>query len=111
MATKAEQFRTQRRRSKGRKPKTVRARRDVPVDTAAPGVSATDRKAGIGSTAARNRSARAGRKGGAALEDSAGPRASRRSSRRSSDRTKRDDPLHQRSVQRTLKRKRRPSRG
>jgi len=102
MATKAQKFRTAQRRSKPAKKKTVRRRRDVPVDTAAPGVSATDRKVGAGSTAARNRSARAAKEGGAALEDSARGRASRKSSRKSVDRTKRDDVLHQRAVRRTL---------
>ena len=41
------------------------------VDTAQVGVSATDRKAGGDSTAARNVSARVARRGGAVLEDSA----------------------------------------
>ena len=68
------------------------------MDTAAPGVSATDREVGNGSTAARNRSQRAARKGGAALEDSASGRASRRSTRKSADGPKRDNTLRLRAV-------------
>lgn len=69
MATKAERFRYRAERS-GPKP------RDVPVDTAEPGISATDRKA------LRDRTSAAARKGGAVLEESSG-RPSRKSSRRS----------------------------
>lgn len=48
MATKAERFRYWTERSGPKKPKsTPRPRRDVPVDTAQPGVSATDRRAGV----------------------------------------------------------------
>jgi hypothetical protein len=61
-------------------------RRDVFVDTAAPGTSATDRKAGGGSSAARNTKLnRAGM--GYTLEDSAG-KPSRKSTRKSANRTK-----------------------
>lgn len=60
--------------------------RDVWVDTAAPGTSATDRKAGAGSSAARNtKLRRAGM--GYALEDSA-KRPSRKSTRKSANRAK-----------------------
>ncbi len=61
-------------------------RRDVFVDTAAAGVSETDRKAGGGSSAARNTKRR--RKGmGYALEDSA-RKPSRKSTRKSANRSK-----------------------
>lgn len=47
MATKAETFRYWTERSGPKKPKSSpRPRRDVPVDTSQPGVSATDRRAG-----------------------------------------------------------------
>ncbi len=77
MATKAERFRYQAERSGPKKPKQPdRPRRDVPVDTAKPGTSATDRKA------PRDRSIAAARKAGAVLEESEGT-PSRKSSRRS----------------------------
>jgi hypothetical protein len=98
MATKAQNFRTEQRRSKPKKERRPRRRRDQPVDTSKPGVSATDRHVGAGSTAARNRSERAGRNPAAVLEDSATPRASRRSTRRSGNRTKRDNSLRLRST-------------
>lgn len=62
-------------------------RRDQPVDTSAPGVSATDRKAGYGSTARRNTKART-TKATAALEDSSQDRPSRKSTRKSANRAK-----------------------
>ncbi|HEU4521593.1 MAG TPA: hypothetical protein VFT12_06300 [Thermoanaerobaculia bacterium] len=62
-------------------------RRDQPVDTSAPGVSASDRKAGYGSTARRNTKART-TKATATLEDSRQDRPSRKSSRKSANRTK-----------------------
>jgi len=71
------------------------------VDTALPGVSASDRKAGMGSTAARNRSVRAERKGGAALESSATGRPTRKSTRRSVRRAKRESNLARRAIRRT----------
>lgn len=61
--------------------------RDMPVDTSAPGVSATDRKAGYGSTARRNTMARTSR-ATATLEDSRQPRPSRKSTRKSANRAK-----------------------
>jgi ribosome-associated translation inhibitor RaiA len=62
-------------------------RRGKHVDTSAPGVSATARKAGGGSTAARNVSKRA-RKATARLEDSATGKPSRKSTRGSAGRAK-----------------------
>lgn len=48
MATKAERFRYQTERSGPKKPKSPpRRRRDVPVDTSQPEVSASDRRAGF----------------------------------------------------------------
>jgi hypothetical protein len=82
MGAKAQRFRYLAERSGPDKPKKPRRpRRDVPVDTSKPGTSATDRKAGGGSTAARNRSVHAARKGGVALEDSR-TKPSRKSTRR-----------------------------
>jgi ribosome-associated translation inhibitor RaiA len=74
-------------------------RRDAYVDTAAPGTSATDRKAGGGATARRN--TRKNPRSGHALEDSAQDRPSRKSTRKSRGRVKRDDPKR-----RAVKRKR-----
>lgn len=85
MATKAERFRyTAERSGPKRAPRPGRRRRDVPVDTAQPGVSATDRRAGGGSTAMRNYavSGRGARTSVYALEDTvASHRPSRKSSR------------------------------
>lgn len=72
-------------------------RRDQPVDTAQTGVSATDRKAGGGSTARRN-SKRNTAGLAAALEDSAQDRPSRKSTRRAADGTKRDSNLQRRQT-------------
>jgi len=91
MPTKAQEFRTrQQRTAKPPKPKQPRRpRRDTVVDTSLPGVSASDRKVGLGGTAEGNRSARAGRKGGAKLESSQSGRPSRKSTRKSAGRVKR----------------------
>jgi len=90
MATKAEKFKAdaQRRAKPPRAKQPARPPRNVGVDTSKPGVSATDRKAGGNSTAARNASKRAGNKGGASLEDSANGKPSRRSTRKSEGRIK-----------------------
>ena len=71
-------------------------RRDAYVDTSAPGTSATDRRAGGGSTARRNAKLRAP---GAthALEDSAKPRPSRKSTRKSANRMKSGSQLARRA--------------
>lgn len=72
-------------------------KRDSLVDTALPGVSATDRKAGGGSTARRNTKKNlAGLT--AALEDSAQDTPSRKSTRGSAGHAKRDGNLKQREV-------------
>ncbi len=87
MATKAEEFRYWTERSGPKKPKSPpRPRRDVPVDTAQPGVSATDRRAG------RKESLHAAKKAAYVLEDSKG-RPSRRSTRKSSNRQKTDSQM------------------
>ena len=78
-----------------------KARRDVPVDTSKPGVSATDRKAGGGHSGTRNVSARAKAKGGAKLEDSATGKPSRRSTRKSEGRVKRTTKLRLKAVRKT----------
>lgn len=84
MSTKSQWHRYHAVRSGPGKPKSrPKPRRDFPVDTAKPGVSASDRKAGIGSTAKMNLSARAARKAAYKLEDSASGKPSRRSTRKS----------------------------
>jgi ribosome-associated translation inhibitor RaiA len=74
-----------------------KVRRDVPVDTSLPGVSATARKAGGSSTAARNTKLRDSGMS-YTLEDSAQERPSRKSTRRSADRAKSDSNLHRRET-------------
>ena len=68
--------------------------RDFFIDTAAPGVSETDRKAGGGSSAARNTKLRLARMG-YTLEDSAG-KPSRKSTRKSANRAKSGSKLARR---------------
>jgi hypothetical protein len=99
MATKAQAFRAEQQRTanppKPKRPK--RPRRDIVVDTSKPGVSATDRKAARKST----RSALAGRRGGAALEEPRVGQRSRKSTRKSSDRTKRSTNQQLQAVRKT----------
>lgn len=72
--------------SKKKRPaKPPRPRRDRPVDTAARGKSATDRKAGLGDSARRNVSESAARKSEVKLESSA-TKPSRKSTRASQNR-------------------------
>jgi hypothetical protein len=74
-------------------------RRDVPVDTSLPGVSASMRKVGAQSTATRN--TKLNRRGmTAALEDSAAERPSRKSTRRSQNRAKSGSKLSRRETRR-----------
>ena len=102
MPTKAEKFRAEQERSKPKKEKQpARPRRDEPVDTAEPATSASDRKAGADDTADRNRSARAGRKAAAALEQSASGRPSRKSTRAGKNRVKPDSNLARRQSRKT----------
>ncbi|MFT3771465.1 MAG: hypothetical protein QM820_39120 [Minicystis sp.] len=77
-----------------------KTRRDVPVDTAEPGRSATDRKAGGGSTARRNTKRRTS-KATATLEDSARDRPTRKSTRKSGNRAKQGSKLSRRKVRET----------
>lgn len=111
MATKAERFKAeQQRTSRPAKPKQPpRPRRDYPVDTALPGVSATDRKAGHGATGLRNLQTARG-KGGPALESSATGQASRKSTRTSSGRVKLATNLARRETRRTTSSKARATR-
>jgi ribosome-associated translation inhibitor RaiA len=72
-------------------------RRDVYVDTAQPGVSASHRRVGAGSTARRN--TKLGTAGmTSTLEDSASGRPSRKPTRKSANRGKRDDNLRLRAT-------------
>ncbi len=84
-------------------------RRDEPIDTSRPGASASDRRAGGGSTARRN-SKRNSAGATAALEDSARDRPSRKSTRKSAGRSKRDSNLQRRQTRRTTSAKARASR-
>jgi hypothetical protein len=85
MATKAEEFRYWQQRSGPKQPKHApKARRDAPVDTSRPGVSATDRRA-----APHKPSLRAGKKAVFAFEAAQG-RPSRKSTRKAANRQKTD---------------------
>jgi hypothetical protein len=111
MATKAQLFRYYEQRSGPKRPKRApRPRRDQPTDTAKPGVSATDRRAGGDSTAARNRSKAAGKKAAYVLED-ARDRPSRKSTRRASNRQKPDSNLKRRQTRKTTSASARARRG
>lgn len=89
MATKAEQFRYSTERSGPKKPKSpARPRRDVPVDTSQPGVSATDRRAGF----PRKPSRAAASKASHAFEPAAS-RPSRKSTRKANARQKTDTKM------------------
>ncbi|WP_437737480.1 HPF/RaiA family ribosome-associated protein [Sorangium sp. So ce1335] len=72
-------------------------RREPRVDTAQPGWSSTDRRAGGSSTAARNTKLNTSR-AAATLEDSAADRPSRKSTRKSANRQKQDNNLRQRQT-------------
>ena len=111
MATKAERFQSTTERSAPKRAKKAsRPKRDQPVDTSKPGVSATDRKAGNGSTAARNESKHAAKKASVALEDSQQDRPSRKSTRTSANRAKPDSQLRRRETRRTTSPKARATR-
>jgi hypothetical protein len=89
MSTKAEDFRYWAERSGPKKPRQpARPKRNVPVDTSKPGVSATDRKG----RAPRNESSRAGKKAVYTLEETKG-RPSRKSTRKSANRQKTDTAM------------------
>ncbi|CAN5507761.1 hypothetical protein BH09MYX1_BH09MYX1_55560 [soil metagenome] len=112
MPTKAEAFRAETARNANKpKAKKVRVRRDSPVDTAKPGTSATDRKAGAGRTATRNASKRVAKRGGAQLEDSATGKPSRKSTRKSSGRAKRTTNLERKATRAASSPKTRAAKG
>lgn len=77
-----------------------KARRDLPVDTSLPGISATQRKAGGRNTARRNTMAKTTR-ATATLEDSEQPQPSRKSTRRSANRAKAATNLQKRVIAQT----------
>lgn len=112
MATKAQLYKTEQQRDANPpKPQSApRPRRDVPVDTSKPGVSATNRKAGAGGTKTRNASKRAAKKGGAKLEDSKTGKPSRKSTRKSVKRAKRTSNLERKTVRRATSAKARAKR-
>ncbi|MBI1944610.1 MAG: hypothetical protein HYS27_02880 [Deltaproteobacteria bacterium] len=91
MVTKADDYRREqqaKQRKKTAKPKKPKKAKRRDVDTAAPGVSATDVKRGERHTADRNRSMHAERKASVVLEDSESGKPSRKSSRKSANRLK-----------------------
>jgi hypothetical protein len=99
MATKAERFRYWSERSGAKKPRSSpRPRRDVPVDTSLPGVSATDRKAGP----SRKESVRAGKKAVYELERT-GAKPSRKSTRKSANRQRTDRQMRAKRRQVTIR--------
>lgn len=99
MTTKAKAFKLQQQRDANPpKAKMPRRRKDASVDTSLPGVSASDRKVGNGSSGPRNVSARAAQKGGAVLEDSTTGKASRKSTRRSTGGANRTSALRQQAT-------------
>lgn len=81
------------------------------VDTSLPGVSASDKRRGLGHTETRNESAHADRKASVKLEDSATGRASRKSTRGSSNRQKPDSNLKRRQTRATTSASARARRG
>lgn len=92
MSTKAEEFRYWAERSGPKKAKAQPARRrDAPVDTSKPGVSATDRRALRGEA-----SPRAGKKAKYALERSTA-KPSRRSTRKGVNRQRTDGQMQAKS--------------
>lgn len=91
MVTKADAFRREqqaKQRKKNAKPKKPKKPKQRDVDTAEPGVSATDVRRGEHHTADRNRSMHAQRKAAVVLEDSESGKPSRKSSRKSANRLK-----------------------
>jgi hypothetical protein len=92
MSTKAEEFRYWTERSGPKKPKAPpRRRRDVPVDTSKPGVSASDRRSVRGEA-----SARTAKKAAYALEPTAA-KPSRRSTRKAGNRQRTDTQMQAKS--------------
>jgi hypothetical protein len=114
MRTRAIEFRDEemrkRRVARARPAQPKRPRRDDPVDTARPTVSATDRKAGGDLVGLRNVRSHAGRRGGAVLEENRGKPA-RKSTRKSVDRTRRTTNQQLRAVIQTASPPARQARG
>lgn len=103
MVTKADAFRREeaaRKRKKNAKPKKAKKPKRSEVDTAEPGVSATDDRRGIAHTADRNRSRHAERKAAVVLEDSESGKPSRKSSRRSANRLRMASGLEKEAARR-----------
>jgi hypothetical protein len=103
MATRAEEFKAAEQRKRPRLPE--RLDRVPPpglvVDTSLPGTSATLRRKGGLSTAARNRAAHAGRKASFALQDSLAPaRPTRKSTRSGENRVKPENNYERRQKRR-----------
>lgn len=99
MTTKSKTFKLQQQRDANPpKAPSPRKRKTSSVDTALPGVSASDRKVGDGSSGTRNLSARAGKRGGAVLEDSATGKASRKSTRGSTGSANRTSALRRQAT-------------
>ncbi len=102
MVRKAEQARRASERTVPGKAKApAKKRRDVPVDTSQPGVSASDRKIGKGATAKRNVSQAAEKKASWVLEDSTTDTPSRKSTRKAANHAKPDSNLRQRETRET----------
>jgi hypothetical protein len=103
MATKADEFKAAAQRKHPRPPERL-DRTPAPglvVDTSRPGTSATLRRKGGLSTAARNRAAHAGRKASFALQDSLAPaRPPRKSSRGGENRMKPESNYERRQKRR-----------
>lgn len=110
MLRKALKFKRDQTRPHPKAPAKKKSKKGSAVDTSAPGVSASDKRAGGGSSGDRNRSKAAGKKAAFALEDSKGD-ASRKSTRRSANRQKPDSQLKQRQTRRTSAPKSRARRG
>lgn len=101
MATRAEQARYEMERAKPKKAKKPpKPRRDIGVDTSLPGTSATDRRAGFGSSGARNLKKKGSRKATVKMEDSVG-RPSRKSTRKAANHSKPGNNLTRRQIRRS----------
>lgn len=103
MVTKADAYRREqqaKQRKKNAKPKKPKKVRPRDVDTAMPGVSASDVKRGAHHTAERNVSMHAERKASVVLEDSESGKPSRKSSRKSANRLKMASGLEKEAARR-----------
>ena len=100
MATLAERARYQMERSKPKRSKSpTKQRRDIDVNTALPGTSATDRRAGAGFSGARNLKKGGSTRAAFELENSRG-QPSRKSTRGSANRVKQNSNLTRRQQRR-----------